>query len=316
MALVWQELANRHGGIPPRIIFTEDHPLQKPGFRWAPRSLLGLSTESFYDAHVKAARFFMAEMKSSSTGVLTEHGLRVIFPGYKAHVRPLAPDLPLHPWKGVVKDREDMLYARNESSGQWLRIADSEHILSQRSPEEEQKWFQEIGNRLCESIHKGEAALINDVHTFSTATAEMKKASHLSLLVHVASDLHDEPHTLRARSFRSLMINPLSSADVIVVEGLRHLAMRLASLEVTRRCASATDRDEASDAWIALRTEMREVMKSAATEYWDATPEFAEAVGERIGPDFRDWVWIMIPKLFSHDIILNSLPQDQVWIVD
>jgi hypothetical protein len=57
MARVWELIAKNRGGIPPRIIFYNDNPIDIDGWRWAPRSLLTSMEESGISIDERAARF-------------------------------------------------------------------------------------------------------------------------------------------------------------------------------------------------------------------------------------------------------------------
>ncbi|KAH8683432.1 hypothetical protein BGZ61DRAFT_424559 [Ilyonectria robusta] len=320
MALVWQQLSKLYRGIPPRIIFAEDRPMKQAGFRWAPLSLLGSITNSAIDANSRAVRFHTPNKAASHLGRLTPAGLRVHFQGARIRTRPLALGLPLHPWQGLIQPKETYLYAKQESSGFWFRIFDAELLRLQSmksfSGDELNEWYRLAGDRLCSALDEGDAALIHDSLSGDNHLTESNNALHTSLLVHIKQSDQEDGGALLVHSFRSVVIDRLSSSEVLVAEAFRTLARQLASEDLTLTFLNAPGRNVEGEEWKAIKGEMKARMKEAAMEYWDESPDFQTAVEETIGPDMREWFWVMIPMLLSHEILLEDLPQDQIWIVD
>jgi hypothetical protein len=333
MALVWSELARRYGGIPPRVIFIEDQPMTKSGFRWAPLSLLRSSspTGSIISANDKAIRFSMAGLNASAAGVPTPRGLRVRFAGARIGSRPLAPGFELHPWQGMLRSREDMLQVKHDATGAWYRLADAELLRMSAagvSDEDTTEWYQTAGDRICEALHGENMALLYDSSSNETNLTEFEHKVHHTLLLNLdkgensAKDGEDwssccQQGALLGRGIRVLVMNRLSDTEVIVAEGLRELARLLANEAVTRTLMTAPDRDIEGPAWVEAKEVAKPVMKAVGIAFWDNRPDFASAVDAVIGPDMKDFIWVMAVKSHSHDLVLlEDFSPDQAWIVD
>lgn len=96
MARIWELVAKAAGGIPPRMIFFVNEPLQLPkltGWRWAPKTLLSPTFGSGLRYENKADRFGVFDLTVSSggdfpLGIPTELGFKVVFPGFALTARP------------------------------------------------------------------------------------------------------------------------------------------------------------------------------------------------------------------------------------
>ena len=317
MALVWQAISVRYEGLPGRLIFFEDQPLRKPGFKWAPLSLLCPKYRSCFDLSARINRFSVAGYGEPSMGMLTPIGLRVQFPGAKLEPRPLAHGLPLHPWKGIIKPVEDMLFVKHEGTCRWFRIVDwARAKASEVLPlEEMREWDRREDSPLCRAIDKGNCMVIHDLPIAKDRLASAKHRMHPSLLV-----IPQEPNNysgndgLRVQKHRLLIMDSLEGPEATVADGLNSLAMRMAAEDVTKKLLAVSDSE--GEEYKAALAEVKKRMGEVALEYWDATPEFARAVHETMGPDMREWIWPAIPKFHSHDIVLVDLPDDQTWVVD
>lgn len=107
MAIVWELLAKRLEGLPPKTIFFVDNPLDIEGFRWAPRSFLAGDTlpsvtddednpyaeRQFFDSYLDLTHRSLRFLRQDPTVRLAElvsgerKGLRVCFSGYRLHVQ-------------------------------------------------------------------------------------------------------------------------------------------------------------------------------------------------------------------------------------
>jgi hypothetical protein len=108
MLKVWELIANEKR-IPARIIFHVENPLDKPGWRWAPRSFISSGPETSIDASTRRNRFKPGTSDGKLWGIHSEEGLCVRFPGLILDAQPRLPGAPFHPWEGVYQPREDYL---------------------------------------------------------------------------------------------------------------------------------------------------------------------------------------------------------------
>lgn len=184
MATVWEMLAERLGGIPPRIIFYVNNGLEIAGFRWAPKSLLAadvqqLSTggdtsnpyaerpfiDSVLDSGDRTVRFFcksgnrLAQLVSEGD----RRGLRGSYPGFSVHARPYpgvatAPEhCRLHPWDGDLARGSSLLRLKEEETGRWFEISVSNITRASGTWADEKS---DISLAICEAIQTGRCAII------------------------------------------------------------------------------------------------------------------------------------------------------------
>jgi hypothetical protein len=137
------------------------------------------------------------------------------------------------------------------------------------------------------------------------------ESSTVTLLVAVDGSMDG---ALKVRKQRTLVLKFIGAAESRALDGIRHLAGIMATDELTARLVSIPDKD--GEEYKSAVHEMRLRMDAIATAYWDATPDFSDAVHQGIAPDMRDHVWRLIPKICSHDIFTEELSEEQVWLVD
>jgi hypothetical protein len=196
------------------------------------------------------------------------------------------------------------------------------------SEEDTVEWYRKAGDRICEALHGENMALVYDSSSSGANLTEFEHKMHHTLLLSLdeeeestktGEDGSSRRHqgSMHGRSIRVLVMNRLSSTEVIVAEGLQELARLLAREAVTRTLMTAPDRDIEGPAWVGPKEAAKAVMKSVGIAFWDSRPEFASAVDAVIGPDMKDFVWVMAVKSHSHDLVLlEDFSPDQAWIVD
>jgi hypothetical protein len=132
MTRVWELISKDHGGIPPRLAFYNDNPINIPGWRWAPRSLLAGRKDSALDINFRAAARFEAGTAQSSLSLSEppQLGLRAAFPGCLVRPRPRASNLLLYLWEGVVGSAgERMVHMRDRKTRKWFMLYDFHRTL-------------------------------------------------------------------------------------------------------------------------------------------------------------------------------------------
>lgn len=329
MVRVWELVAKKLSGTAPaRILFSSDETLDVPGWRWAPRSLLGASyaaKDSAMDVHHRIMRFrawrsdvLETEDTTRNSGVPTPWGLRVQMSGYVLKSVPLLPHLPLHPWERVAGSHEDMILVKHTASGRWLRLMDFYRLEMGRrwSPEERREYDRKTDNLLCRLIDNGGQALLCDRNP-------TQGQHYPSVMVHLEDGWNQQGQgedrarqTMRARQEQMVILDWASPAHTIVADGLEELAMKVAQSDVTQQLLNAMD--TASD-WENGRTAMegvKEYMKTVVAEKWKSDAAFVEAVRDTRGPNMEHLLWAEIQMRFSHSIVCEEVPDSQVWLVD
>lgn len=195
MVRVWEQLARLPGddngdgnvaqGIPVRLIFFLEEPLDVPGWRWAPRTLLGSSVHDPVLGIDERVVRFVREDGPDALGTPTPLGLRVRLCGCRLVPRPRAPGLPLDPWPELVRKYEDqVLLQRDDGSGssndgnnsdrdssnaggggaRWVRIMDWYRSRKIGSWTREQRLEHDtrVGHPLQRAIATGRCAIVYD----------------------------------------------------------------------------------------------------------------------------------------------------------
>jgi len=332
MGRVWKLVAQACGGFPAKVIFYVEHPLQLStlsGWRWAPRSRLGLDSCINYDA---ATGIFQSSSArgSSQLGTVSGYGLRVTYPGHTIALRPwVEGSSHKSPWNWFFRRQrapEIRLLCRHESSKKWFYMSDyfrnqmqlslswdkqneSDKELADKDakqPLEGKRPSQPLFNHLV----SGNMALIQD-------TPEQPRTT-INLLVRLRSE-HVEKAPLRVHACRPVMLTEVESDFVLVMETVRHLAISVASHESNRELLRVLEEEgeqsEESDKYKQAVETVKQEMKRLAWEAWDGNSEFARAFVDHTGAS-RETCWAAIPALLPFDLVLGTLPEDQVWEVD
>ncbi|POR38277.1 Uncharacterized protein TPAR_01537 [Tolypocladium paradoxum] len=325
MVRAWELLSRANGGVPVRVVFFAEETLDVPGWRWAPRSLLGSSvSDPVMGIDERTVRFAKQDISQHehdneyplSVGIPTPLGLKVRLPGCRLVPKSHIQGLPLHPWPDLINPVEDQLLLRDEA-GRWVRIFD--WYRSRKIPvwtrEERLAYDKRMDGPLCRSIDTGNCALIYDV----PSTLDQTRACCMVQAEEVregeaALDPRGEEMPLRARRERTVMISQLGEVEAGFMDTMRALACRIAADEVTQHLLSIKDRS--SEAWNDGSAKVCTRMKEVVKESWAAHPEMEKAGRESFGPDLEEYIWVMIPKLLSHDVTMAELPSGQMWFVD
>ncbi|KAH8886997.1 hypothetical protein GQ53DRAFT_330311 [Thozetella sp. PMI_491] len=334
MSRVWELISKSLNGLPAGIIFSSDETLDLPGWRWAPKSFLGANADphgvmGISDRFTRLRtirRPLPKEEKGNQSleaqqdvisGIPTPLGLRVEFAGFRLRTKPRLPGLPILPWDGlIVKAREDMLMAKEQSTGQWMKVVDyyRSRKLATWSLEERRAYDTEANNPLSRAIQDGRCAIIYDSSWSNGDTFH-------GLLVELddepgAPEQAGHPSALLARRIRLLVVDKTASSYDLVWDVVQGLANRVAEHESTQALLRIAGEDRNGQEYQDALDKVREAMKELMAEAWATQPAFVQAVHDNIGPDMEEYMWATIPKSFSHDIVAEDIPSTQVWIVD
>lgn len=309
MVMVWRLIAGGLNGIPSRIIFFVDNNLDISGWRWAPRSLLGSGSDQSMDTFQRWSRFSQDGAKSKYWGSIHQLGIRVQFPGFVLIAKPRAPGMPLHPWRDIEEQVEDRLLFQDPRTKRWYSFFDTSRglKLATWSREERHQHDKSAGSPLCKAIHEGGCALIRDpVTPYGVMVQVSKDANQFPV-----ADRTDE--FIYARIQRRVTITELNPSERFIAETLRKIAEQLTQEEMRQGLPPQTD--AGGDANEGRLDRVRQRMKDLIAEEWDSKPEFAAAMKNTFSPN-KDYVWKLICRWFSHEIVVEEKSADQVWIVD
>lgn len=319
MAIVWEMMARRLGGIPPRIIFSVDNPLDIRGFRWAPKSLLtpDVDTErpSFDLAPTWIERLirFQCGPDTKLAQLISEgdrKGLRVSYPGFKVFARPYSgvdtalEQYRLYPWDGVLEqDYRYNLMLKEEDTGRWF-IATESRITSCSTDGD-------ICTQFYKVIRTGQCAIIRETAETVLGFDGMPKWEY-SLIMLVKKE--DETEFIVQKQL-TVRLKEATEAQVTVAETMTELAEELASEQVTADFIAVRDQIELDECALVC-DKLRNRMQELVAEAWEARPDFAEAVKVSEGEYNKDYLWVDLAKRYSHRAILERLPDDQLWLID
>jgi hypothetical protein len=106
----------------------------------------------------------------------------------------------------------------------------------------------------------------------------------------------------------------MTDAEQRMMKTVRNMSLSVAQGQVTESLQKIQDRtgQEWEDGLKAVRQRCKEVMGEA----WRTQPELVETVQQTIGMDLETFVWTLLAKIFSHDIIMEEVPKGQIWFVD
>lgn len=243
MARMWKSYASKAKGIPPRIIFYVNNPLDLPGLRWAPRSLLSSAKHNLaMDIDIMVDRFNMKSNTHDKPGTLATIGdrvvgLRVCYPGCIVRVKPLRPDLPLHPWHGVLKRGVEDYVLIRDINGRWFTLLNRYRTLGVMNwtDEEKRAYDQRVQYPLCQAIDTGRCALIYD------GKSKTSQGSRACLLVELLpnvgvskTEYQETENVLQVRSLMAVTISAVSAAEETVYNNCRAVTETMAEDQSTK----------------------------------------------------------------------------------
>lgn len=329
MIRMWEKLAEAKGGIPARLLFYIDEPIGIPGWRWAPKSLLASAVDDpVLGLDERVMRFHTDELSQTPgdavLGVPTPIGLKVKLPGCRIIPVPLIPGLPLHAWPEVINPTEDQIVAQDEKTGHWFRILD--WYRSKKLPTWTRKQRLEYDKRekspLCRAVDTGKCALIMDQKWASdggTRACCMVQVEELSPqeLQNVGHHETEEYIPLKVRRERAVIMSAMTEAEGKMMSQIKDLAILVAKDTATDEFLEVQKiHKPGEEEWDAAEAKVRERMKAVMEEAWYADEKFQQTIKDTMGEDLDDYIWVFVPKIFSHGIALRQLKEQQLWFVD
>ncbi|KAJ6441650.1 LOW QUALITY PROTEIN: HET domain-containingprotein [Purpureocillium lavendulum] len=256
----------RQGGISVRVLFFLEEPLDVPGWRWAPRTLLGSSVrDPVIGIDERVLRFLKEDDVPGSVGTPAPPlGLRVTLRGCRLAPRPRAPGLPLDPWPGLIRKHEDQVLVRRPHDGRgggWVRVMDwyRTRKIDAWTKEERLAHDERAAQPLQRAMATGRCALLYDVQTHA---GELRACCLVQEVRDEADDDDDgardddstalgsrstpeaaavamdmsppPPPPLRVRRERTVLMSPLSDAEARMMDVMQDLADRVAADPATR----------------------------------------------------------------------------------
>lgn len=329
MVRVWEQLSAAFGGISSRLLFFMDEGIEVEGWHWAPRSLLASSAHehSIWSVDERTMRFVSTEMPDSphksAMGVPTLLGFKVTLPGYRLVPTPRLPTLPLHPWTDVIHPTEDQILLQDERTGHWFRMIDSYRsmMVGKWTREQKQEYDRREKNTLCTAIDTGACALLLDQRLSldenigTGCLVQAKEVADVELEA-MGLDVRMNRGALKARRQRTVIVSPLTDAESRMMVKVQKLADIVARDPTTKDFLEVQVRDPKSEDCRVAEQAVRQRMKDVMREAWPDDAESRQTLRDTVGEDLDDFIWVMIPKLFSHDVKLTELSQSQLWFID
>jgi hypothetical protein len=119
---------------------------------------------------------------------------------------------------------------------------------------------------------------------------------------------------LRVHRTRTVIMSLLSEEEVRMMTIFRDLASIVAAYPETSNLLAIKDRD--SEEWNNCMSKIKTKMREVVAEALSSKPELAETIKNTIGAGLEEYMWVYIPKLFSHIITMEETSSEQIWFVD
>jgi hypothetical protein len=322
MAHIWTMLA-RADAVPPRVIFYVDEHVQLPGFGWAPRSLLNMGPDSHlvnlnlavrFDSLLPFQRGFDPEKNPAHrAATLTAQGLRVVYPGFKVKLRSWRPGGSLDGWMGLCADApEHALLCRDVASRRWYKVLSTyrSQVVSAWPVERRKQYDSQNPWPLYREIRRGDVALIKD-----TESGSMGAATYL--MVRILSRPHDQRKqgmteaVLHGESLCSVNISAYDDTHCRFLDALSEL-----SSQTSAKLASLYGDGDGTRAETSANNVMT-LMQELTEQRLDDDEAFAHGFRTIMGTAVpRENAWRAVAMWLPVELVLDKLPDDQVWIVD
>jgi len=336
MAIVWNLIAKQCGGIPARVIFFAEQPLQLAtldGWRWAPKTLLIADFETGLDYDIAINRFTTSEsgrvdLSVYNLGSLSEQGLRVTFPGSLLTLKPWTEGSSKWPWSLLHSQPVEQLFCRDKSTGKWFTIVD--YFLSRRrirssSSEERAKrdkqMIEEEGTETREGKRRSQP-IFNELCSGNVALIKdtmMPDYTTRWLLVRLR-DEYDENAPLHVHASLTVLLTEVDPCVWPALDALRTIAAKVAGSEENQQflcyLEQAGGGDHDNDECRRIVKELAEEMQRQISDYWDESVEFAASCEMYLGKNRRDRCLRFLLSAAPYDLCLEPLSDDRVWVVD
>lgn len=316
MKALWKMIMESNNGISARLLFHLEDTLDEPGWRWALRSFLPASLEKpFLEIDPRVMRFgadgSSFGSKKYDAAILTPRGLKVRMPGFR--VRPICHvgiD-QLHAWDDMLNPVEDEVLVWHDAQNKWYRVNDHYRAnkLAVWTDEERRAHDRAVVKPICRSIDTGKCVLMVDQ---TIRQGEMFLAC-MGQMVDGTEDEGQEPTIFMHRE-RTVIMSSMTSDESHLYSTIQNLARKAALHPLTQELTVLDSGDE--EAVKAKQKEIEKMMKTSLKEAFESEPDLDRLFYERFGERLDDLWWILIPKLFSHHVVIEDLAEDQVWVVD
>jgi hypothetical protein len=314
MQKVWELMALKKGGIPSEIIFFEEERIQAPGWGWAPQSLLP-AKRGLQKPMTRPLRWKLERM-----GKIDPRGLRVQYPGYRIVKREEYGDgRPSNPWPGMPRLSENWLQFRDIGTKRWHRIADNKlAVLSMGWTTEQQRHeYNKLG---LFPLHD-----LADTHQ-SVLVMNPRETANEAVFATIIS----EEEGIIVRTERQVIVKELNEEEGYVFDVVERLALQLRGDEMTDHHLSMyrklmdnhngnddpgkaiVENEQFQESLEALKKKMKELMTNAVQN----DERLVAAINVFWGASFAEHLWVLIQDFFTHDLLGETLQNDQVWFVD
>ncbi|KAN0074389.1 hypothetical protein V8E54_008326, partial [Elaphomyces granulatus] len=305
---VWSQLSHQIGGIPSGVLFFEDHRLDVPSWRWAPRRFLSSDARPIVDSNGRILRWGTYPLGQS-----TSLGLQAQLPGFRILPTPRPPRTPLCPREAINRPKESYLALR-VSDGVWCRMIDSYRAMSQNgwNAEELDQYDPQQDRPLRRLIQEGNCAVILTNPPSSVSTIRDEYPILPGILVQV---VNQSEQGIEVRFHMHVMLTNLLPIEIKILETTKKLAERLRDEPITQELLSIPDRE--SEQYQTVLDQVRLRMKGLMIKAYEEHPWLEDAIHESIGAGLKDHIWVNIAAWFAQDNAIDQVEQGKkVWFVD
>ncbi|KAE8442357.1 hypothetical protein EG329_003428 [Mollisiaceae sp. DMI_Dod_QoI] len=325
MEKVWELILAKHGGIPSQIIFFEQQKLTRPGWRWAPKSLLN-SQSGLHMLNTRILRWFDPNLGTREH----PHGLRVKYPGIRISFKTAdyGDGKPRNPWIGAPRLPEDWIQYRSLDDGYWYRIMDAK--LAAITNDDERKAYQaQEPYPLHKIVNTGRSILILNnlpkvreaLFATTTTTTTIPISPHETFnedvpiavttqLNTIVSSLKEESHIYNTISQLALSVRADPVTDA-------HLSL-CAKLQIDENTPNEKFKDLLAnhEEFIASTANVKAKIKEKLKEMIGVDEKFTGLINRFWGEAYQEHFWVVVRNFFHHDLVGERTGDGQVWFVD
>ncbi|CZR51503.1 uncharacterized protein PAC_01380 [Phialocephala subalpina] len=321
MEKVWELVIAKHGGIPSQIIFFEEQKLSRPGWRWAPKTLLN-SQSGLHGPNTRITRWFDPHLAVPEH----PHGLRVKYPGVQISLKPDYGDgKPRNPWIGAPRLPEDWVQYRSLDDGRWYRIIDQKFAALNNSwtTDEERREYHKQGLYPVHDVaNTGRSVLVlNNIPgvreaLFATTVSEVSEfieavpAAVTTKLNAMLSDLKEESYIYDVVEKIALSVRADEVTD-------QHLAL-CKKLNIDENTSLDVFKDLLAnhEDFIASTASVKEKIKEELARAVGDDEKFRTLIDTYWGVSYREDFWVVVRNFFHHDYVGKRTGDEQAWYID
>lgn len=314
MIRLWHLIAEKYNGVPVFILFSLDRTCRKPGWRWAPLSLVYPDSNGYETLVSRSSRFYPKAVQGPFRGFPCRYGLRVQMHGHHIRIRSTASDSAVKKFfEEIRRPVEAFLLYREPRTGKLFRLNDSDRtkVLHEYPYDDEKlrEYDRQAGYPLFSAITSRKCVLFSrpPIHDGLDTRAVLAE-----ILDEVKKET-GETHGLQVRVFRLVVTWEVEPKVAAVYDKIDNMAGRIAA-EFARKWltnANILKQSSHSDALADLKKRMVEMMSLTL----DYDMEFKASLMSFWSHGIEN-AWLLLAENHFRYAELSDTQSDQVWYFD